>query len=427
MTRVGQTPTALDVPGNATTVDLTDPRTFQVYDQHEIWRRLRATAPVYRHRGVAGRPGFVVFTRHRDIVEIYRDNQRFTSQHGNVLATLLQGHDSAAGRMLAVTDGERHRDLRNVLVKAFSPRVLTDVSRRVAAFTRDLLCDAVERGSCDFARDVVERIPISTIGDLLGVPPGDHRHLLTLTKSALSSDHADSSHEDAVLARNEILLYFLELIEDIRRSGREGVIDTLLREKVDGRPLSEDDIVFNCYSLIIGGDETSRMAMIGSVPALASRSDQWAALRSGEVGVPSAVEEILRWTTPAMHFGRTAVADTAVNGFPVAEGEIVVMWNSSANRDEEVFAAPGELRLDRSPNRHLTFGYGPHFCLGAHLGRAEVGAMLAALRDFALDFRITAPPERVHSNFLDGISSLQVEFTPDLTAIRDHRRGAAST
>jgi cytochrome P450 len=356
------------------------------------------------------RPGFWSVTRFEDVQGVYRDVRRFTSERGNVLTTLLAGGDSAAGKMLAVSDGERHRELRNVMARAFSPRFLGLVERRVREMADRLIRDVVERGG-DFAADVAEKIPMGTICHLLGVPESDQPHLLTLTKSALSSEHEDAGQEAAVHARNEILLYFLDLLDGIRTTPRAGAIAARADGAVGGRPLTEEEIVFNCYSLVIGGDETSRLSMIGAVHALAEHPGQWELLRAGEAGTDTAVDEVLRWTTPAMHFGRTTLEEVTIGSRTIGPGSVVVLWNTSANRDEEVFEEPDRFLLTRAANRHLTFGYGPHFCLGAYLGRAEVAAVLDALRTHASALELTGEPRRVHSNFLNGFSSLPVAFT----------------
>ncbi len=142
---------------------------------------------------------------------------------------------------------------------------------------------------------------------------------------------------------------------------------------LEGKPLTMDEIVVNCYSLILGGDETSRLSMTGAVAAFLEHPHQWRALLKGEVEVSTAVEEVLRWTTPAIHFGRSALEDVPVGdrGQEIKAGDIVTLWNTSANMDEEVFADPGRFDLARTPNKHIAFGYGPHFCLGAYLGRAR--------------------------------------------------------
>ncbi|MBD0418078.1 cytochrome P450 [Streptomyces sp. TRM S81-3] len=407
--------TATRAPGDVdlADIDLTDPRTF-LDRQKElvgIWRAFRTQDPVHWH-AVQGRavPGFWVVSRYRDVMEVYRDNKRFTSERGNVLATLLEGGDSAAGRMLAVTDGRRHRELRNVLLKAFAPRVLEPVVDGVRRRADRLVREAVARGTCDFAQDVAEHIPMATIADLLGVPAADRDYLLSLTKQALSSEEEGQSEEEALVARNELLLYFSDLAAERRDDPRDDVVSVLAAATIDGEPLNEQEIVLNCYSVIIGGDETSRLSMICGMHELIGHPEQWRRLKEGEVTVESAVEEVLRWVSPAMHFGRRALTDVEIGGRTIRAGDVVTLWNSSANYDEDVFDRPEVFDLGRTPNKHVSFGYGPHFCLGAYLGRAEIHAMLSALRTHVAEAALTSPARPIHSNFLHGYSSLPVSL-----------------
>lgn len=411
--RVGASSDTLEkLPADLSSLDLADPQTFLRHDQSELWRRLRTEHPVFWNAPRDGRPGFWALTRYDDIMHVYRESSTFISARGNVLATLLHGGDSAAGKMLAVTDGSAHRELRKIFLKAFSPRTISTVAGKVQKNTQELVRRAVEAGSCDFAQDIAEKIPMRTICDLLGVPESDQDELLILTKKALSAEDEHITEFDSMLARNEILVYFASLLKEFRQNRGEGVIGKFVDAQASGTALSDEEIVLNCYSLIIGGDETSRLSMISSIPALVEHPAQWAALNSGSLGSQTATEEILRWTTPAMHFGRTTLKDTNVFGHAIKRGDVVTLWNVSANRDEAAFASPDVLDLSRSPNRHLTFGYGPHFCLGAELGRIEIRAMLDALCRFAVDITLTGAPKRVRSNFLSGISSLPVKFTP---------------
>ncbi|MET8091482.1 cytochrome P450 [Micromonospora sp. NPDC005220] len=396
-------------------VDLTDPRTFlgRKPDLIRLWQEFRTHSPVHWHP-VEGRqvPGFWVLSRYRDVMEVYRDNKRFTSERGNLLTTLLEGGDSAAGQMLAVTDGSRHRELRNLLLKAFSPRLLESVVDGVRRRSDQLMREAVDRGQCDFAQDVAEQIPMATIADLLGAPAADRDYLLSLTKQALSAEDAGQSAEEALVARNELLFYFSELAEIRREDPRDDVISVLATSTIGGKPLTEQEIVFNCYSIIIGGDETSRLSMICAVHELMEYPEQWRRLVAGEVTVESAVEEVLRWVSPAMHFGRRASTDVEIGGRTIRAGDVVTLWNSSANFDETVFDRPEEFDLGRTPNKHVSFGYGPHFCLGAYLGRGEIHALLTALRTHVAAVEPTGPARPIHSNFLHGYSSLPVRLRP---------------
>ncbi|MER5706988.1 cytochrome P450 [Streptomyces sp. NPDC042898] len=401
--------TALDA------VDLGDPGTFadDALDLDTYWRTLRDTAPVHWNPPADGRKGFWVLSRYDDIMAVYRDDVNFTSERGNVLVTLLGGGDAGAGRMLAVTDGHRHHELRKILHRVLSPRVLDEVARAVRVNTRQLIREAVASGGCDFAEEIASRIPMTTISNLLGVPEEDRDHLLAQTKAALSTDDDDIDEVDSEMARNEILMYFMDLVEERRAAPGDDVISMLIGSSIDGVPLSDEDVVLNCYSLIIGGDETSRLTMIDCVRTLAARPAEWQRLKQGEVAVDTAVDEVLRWASPTMHFGRGVVRETELHGVRLAPGEIVTLWHASGNRDERVFERPGAFDLGRTPNKHLAFGYGPHFCVGSYLAKVEIAELLTALRDFTTGFEQTAESLPIRSNFLTGFSTLPVRFHPD--------------
>ena len=265
-------------------------------------------------------------------------------------------------------------------------------------------------GEFDFARRVAERMPIGTIADLMDLPETDRPMLLRCNKLALSSDTGTTTPLESIAARNEILLYFADLVAARRRNPGDDVVSALAWATINGEPLREDEVVYNCYSLIIGGDESSRVAATGAVLALHQHPDQWRALLDGSVPVEAATEEALRWTTPAMHFGRRAAVDQILAGVRIHAGDIVTLWNTSADFDEAEFAEPERFRLGRTPNRHLALGHGPHFCLGAFLGRAELSALLSCLRDTVATIDVTGDPRRIYSNFLFGYSSLPAVF-----------------
>ncbi|GAA3452192.1 cytochrome P450 [Dactylosporangium matsuzakiense] len=408
---IGSSIPALDAAAaDLAAVDLADPGTFIGTDLTALWGRFRAERPVHWNAPGPDRPGFWAVSRYEDAVAVYKDSQRFTSARGNVLATLLQGHDSASGKMLAVTDGERHREIRKLMLTSFSPRVLGRVAEQVRARTRRLFEGVVGRGPLDFAADVADHIPINTIGDLMNVPQEDRQKLVDWNTQTLSRDSAEHDEFEELLARNEILLYFSALAAERRRKPGDDVISAMVNATDLTRPLSEDEIVFNCYSLILGADESSRMSSIGAVLELSRNPEQWNALINGDVAIETAAEEVLRWTTPAMHFGRRAITDVVLRDQVIRSGDIMTMWNTAANYDGAVFADPERFDLARTPNRHIAFGYGPHFCLGAFLGRTHVAAVLESLRDLVAEIRLTGEPKRLWSNFVYGYSSLPVEL-----------------
>ncbi|ASW54317.1 cytochrome P450 [Plantactinospora sp. KBS50] len=397
-------------PGEVSELDLTDAAVHAEYDLSALWRRLRTHAPLHRHRSVAGGPEFWVVTRHADAMAVFRDGQRFTSTSGNVLETLLVGSDSAAGKMLAVTDGNRHTEVRRVITGALTPAVLDRLADRIRTQIRGLVARAVERVDGDFGTDVAAQVPLTTICDMLAVPDSDRAYIHRLGSSSVSSHEPGHDTMDAWTSKNELLAYFLDLAEQRRADPGDDLVSVLATARVKGRPLGTDEIVFNCYSLILGGDETTRLAMTGAVLAMAENPDQWRAFQRGEVAIDSAVEEVLRWTTPSRHLGRLAIEPAEIAGGRIEAGDIVTVWLASANFDEREFAEPDAFRLDRSPNRHLTFAYGPHFCVGARLARIQLEATLTALRDLVGDIEVTGAPQRVYSNFIGGTFTLPVRL-----------------
>jgi cytochrome P450 len=396
-------------PGN-TVLDLTDPTTFVTNDPHDFWRGVRETDRVLWSEGQAGRPGFWAVACHEDVVCAYANAAELKSARGTVLDVLLHGDDAGGGKMLAVTDRPRHRQLRSVMMRALSARILDELEGKLQQSVQRLIGEMTERDEFDFATDVAEHIPINTICDLLSIPVADRAALLRLNKLALSSDSADIDELASLEARNEIVLYFVDLAQERRSNPGGDVVSAIAGARIDGEPLTLDEIALNCYSLILGGDESSRLSAISGVKALAEHPAQWRALQAGEVVLETAVEEIVRWATPAMYFARTASADLSIAGKRIRAGDIVTLWNISANNDETAFTAPRALDLSRSPNRHVAFGYGPHFCIGAFLGRAELRALLTALVQRVADLELRGTPARVFSSFVYGYSSLPVAF-----------------
>ncbi|WP_165986540.1 cytochrome P450 [Streptomyces sp. YIM 98790] len=405
-------PTRAQQVADPAVLDLTDPQTFLDHHPHEMWRPYREHNPLFWHPARHGNPGFWVFTKYDDVMAAYRDNKRFTSERGNVLATLLKGEDSASRKMLAVTDGPRHREIRNLMMKSFSPRVLEPVVEGIRRRTDALIDRAVERGELDFVTEVADRIPIHTIGDLMGIPLQDREQVVDWNAQTLSRYSSEDSELESVMARNEIVLYLSRLMAERRRNPGEDVLSTLANATVDGEPLSDDEIVLNSYSLILGGDESSRASAASAVLAFHEHPGQWRRLKNEEVGLDTATEEVLRWATPTMHFGRHALVDVEWRGHTIRAGEVITLWNSSANFDEDAFADPYTFDLSRSPNKHVSFGHGPHFCLGAYLGRVHMKAMLDALRTKVGTIEVLGEPTRLFSNFGHGHSSMPVRLTP---------------
>ncbi|MFJ2171523.1 cytochrome P450 [Streptomyces sp. NPDC087851] len=396
-------------------IDLSNPVVHAERDLRPVWRLLRERTPVAWHPPTRGGPGFWVVTPYRLAIEVFGATDRFTSGRGNNIATLLHGGDPAGGRMLAVSDGPRHKQLRRELGRGFTAGALAPYERRIAANIDGLVRDAVARGDSDFAREVARPVPMAVVCDLLRVPEADRPALYEDASAALASEAPVAADLDTRLARNQILLYFAKLVRSYRKQ-EDDLLGLLVRLTETAVELSEDELLYNCYSVLLGGEETTRFAMSASVQTLAQWPGEWRRLVRGEVTVASAVEELLRWTTVSMHSGRTTLHDTELGGVPIARDDILTVWNSAANFDAEQFPHPDRLDLGREPNRHLSFLHGPHICPGARLARLELTALLRALLDHADHWELTGEPTPVYSTFMKGLSGLPVRFTP--------RRGA---
>ncbi|MCX5135914.1 cytochrome P450 [Streptomyces sp. NBC_01281] len=392
-------------------VDLTDPSTFLRTDMEDFWRRVRTEQPVYLHPATDRGSPFWVVSRHADVMAVLQDAERFSSQPGNMMSSLHKpGGDPAAGKILALTDAPRHNAMRTILLKAFSPRIRKGVTDKLQQRVDQILGHGVGTGTFDFAKEVAEVIPMGTICDLLGFPSTDHKYVLDLSREAVSADDEGQTEEDVWLSRNELLIYSQEIIETRREDPQDDLISAMATCRINGEPMTDDEVVVNCYGFILAGDHTSRLAMVGALLAFAQHPEQWRALKEGRVSIASAVEEIVRWTTPAMHIGRTATADVTIGGRTIREGEHVILWITSANRDESVFPDPHRFDLARTPNKHLGFGFGPHFCFGSYLGRAEIAAVLKTLVSRVDRIELTGDPKALYSTFLRGYSSLPVSL-----------------
>ncbi|MFF1520343.1 cytochrome P450 [Streptomyces sp. NPDC058305] len=392
-------------------VDLTDPSTFLRTDMEDFWRRVRTEQPVYLHPATDRGSPFWVVSRHADVMAVLQDAERFSSQPGNMMSSLHKpGGDPAAGKILALTDAPRHNAMRTILLKAFSPRIRKGVTDKLQQRVDQILGHGVGTGTFDFAKEVAEVIPMGTICDLLGFPSTDHKYVLDLSREAVSADDEGQTEEDVWLSRNELLIYSQEIIETRREDPQDDLISAMATCQINGEPMTDDEVVVNCYGFILAGDHTSRLAMVGALLAFAQHPEQWRALKEGRVSIASAVEEIVRWTTPAMHIGRTATADVTIGGRTIREGEHVILWITSANRDESVFPDPHRFDLARTPNKHLGFGFGPHFCFGSYLGRAEIAAVLKTLVSRVDRIELTGDPKALYSTFLRGYSSLPVSL-----------------
>ncbi|MER5748002.1 cytochrome P450 [Streptomyces sp. NPDC002225] len=392
-------------------VDLSDPLLYRDSDPVPVWKRLRAEHPVYRNRRANGEHFWAVMT-HGLCTDMLTDPRLFSSENGMRLDSDPQVLAAAAGRMLNITDPPRHDKIRKVVSAAFTPRTVNRLETTMRATAARAIDDALAAGECEFTR-VAQQLPVSVICDMLGVAPADRDFMVERTRFAWSSTARDEAEEARkVQVHTEILVHFQELAEERRRVPRDDLMSALVHGEVDGAPLTVQEILYNCDALVSGGNETTRHATVGGLLALIDNPDQWYRLRNDPGLMPTAIQEIVRHTSPVMHALRTATEDTELGGARIRAGDHVVAWLPSANRDEKVFDDPERFDIGRDPNRHLGFIQGNHYCIGSSLARLELTVMFEELLRRVEVAELTGQVRRLRSNLLWGFDSLPVKFVP---------------
>ncbi|WP_284581908.1 cytochrome P450 [Streptomyces sp. 2P-4] len=389
------------------TARLLDGETHRSGDPYALWARLREQEPVLWH-GPGEFPGFWSLTRYDEIDEVLRDARTYSSASGILLRPRAQGDDPGGNRTLALSEPERHRVLRGAVAGWFAPRNLRRLSDALDAQAERIVRDAVAAGRTDFVTGIAAVLPVEVVCTFLGIPERDRPDIVEWTTDAFCAGTAT----ERTLAHLQILDYFGELAERRRAQPGDDLVSVLAAVHVDGRPLPVEDVVLNCDNLLVGGTENVRLAMSGGMLALLERPAQWELLRTGfEEVAGTAIEEILRWTSSATHLVRRAARDAVLGGRQVREGDLVVCWLPSANRDPAHFADPDAFDIRRTPNRHLALGAGPHYCVGSQLAKLEIRAVL---REFVRQVRGVepdGPPERLDSVVVGGLRTLPLRLT----------------
>jgi cytochrome P450 len=401
-------------------IDLTRTSLFAEGDPDAVFRRLRAEAPVHWNPGPPQFPGFWAVTRYEDILAVSRDTATFSSAYGIGMNTDPNNLSpmSGSGKMLITTDPPRHLRLRRLVNRAFTPRMVRQMEPHIREIVTGLLDPVATAGRCDFVLDIAAPLPLAVICETMGVPRQDWDYMFALTNRVLGADDPEyqlagaGARQTALQGHREMFGYFMRLVAERRRERREDLLSVLVDADVDGEALTEEELLFFGFLLIIAGNETTRNAVSGGMLALIEHPEQRDRLLADPSLIPSGVEEILRYVSPVMHMARIATRDTEIRGQPVRAGEKVLMWYPSANRDEAVFPEPDRFDVGRTPNDHLAFGYGEHFCLGAGLARLEMRVLFEELLRRLPDLALAGPVERLHSTLLRGIKRMPVQFSP---------------
>lgn len=397
-------------------IDLTDLDLFLHGDPHAAFALLRREAPVYWHER-NGR-GFWAVTRYDDALRVYHDPGTYSSERGISLQFNNVTPDQAgSGMMMILTDPPRHNKIRQVISRRFTPRAINAYAPEVRKICDEIIDSVIERGECDFVVDIAGKLPTAAICEMLGIPAEYRDQMYALGNQSIGTQDPEynqgrSAMETGRNAQAEFFSYFAKLIDERRRNPGNDLISAFTLGDIDGTKLTDLEILFNSFLLIIGGQETTRNAISGGMLALSNNPAQRIKLRNDPSILPTAIEEFLRWTTPVTHILRTAGQETELRGQKIREGDKVVVWNASANRDEEVFRAADSFDVMRTPNDHLAFGHGEHFCVGSHLARLELRVMVEQVMKRMPDLELAGPPERLRSNFVAGIKHMPVRFTP---------------
>jgi cytochrome P450 family 142 subfamily A polypeptide 1 len=380
--------------------------TWYADDPHAVWSWMRREAPVYHdpESDVWG------IARYDDLVAIEKDPRTFSSHRGP------RPHGWPLPMMISMDDPQ-HRQRRSLVNRGFTPRCVAEMEGTVDELVRRILDRVSEQGTCDFVWDVAAPLPLMVIAALLGFGEETHDDLLRWSDDMLRATTVDPSPEIAEAGAQAMMGFRalqLEVIADRRAAPRDDLISTLCTAEIDGNRLDDESIVNETLLLLIGGDETTRHVISGGMLALLERPDQRAVLAEDPTALTPGVEELLRWVSPVKNMSRTATVDVELRGQQLREGDQLILFYPSANRDEEVFDRPDVLDVRRDPNPQVAFGFGTHYCLGASLARLELRVMLrevlARLPD--LELASDAPLPYRPSNFVSGLEAMPVRFTP---------------
>lgn len=393
--------------------DLLDPATFAHGHPAALYDRLRREAPAHFNQEGDG-PGFIALTRYVDVRAVDRDFQSFSSEPTIMIADPDPAQLAAFGgyKMMLMMDPPQHTAFRKLIRSAFTQEAALAMKARFAALAREIVDKVIARGECDFVADVAGEMPSYVIAELMGIPLEDGRELYKLTEIIHSAPEAlePGAGQRAVM---EMFAYGRRVIDEKRARPGDDLATRILQAELDGRKL--DDIEFLLFFMLLidaGGDTTRNLLSAGMLALHENPAQKVWLLADLDARLPSAREELLRYVSPVIYMRRTATRDTEIAGRRIAAGDKVVLYFGAANRDPAMFANPEALDLARTPNEHLAFGDGPHACLGKHIARLEIDAMLTEVLTRMPDVAPSAEPEWLPSTFISGLKAMPVTFTP---------------
>ncbi|ETK31925.1 cytochrome P450 [Microbispora sp. ATCC PTA-5024] len=383
---------------------------------HDQLRWLRENAPVFWHEGDAERgwPGFWAVTKHEDVVHVSRRSDLFSSARRLALFNEMPEEQRELQRLMMLNqDPPDHTRRRSLVNRGFTPRVIGRLEDHIRDICHRLVDEVERKSEVDFVRDIAAPLPLYVICELLGAPPEDRDKLFEWSNRMIGSEDPDyaSSPEEGQAAAAEVYAYANALAAARRQAPRDDIVTRLLQPGDGGEVLSEDEFDLFVLLLVVAGNETTRNAASGGMLTLFEHPAQWDRLVADPSLARTAADEIVRWVSPVNLFRRTATADTEIRGQRIGEGDKVVVFYASANRDADVFADPDVFDVGRDPNPQIGFGGGgAHFCLGNHLAKLELRVLYEVLAQRLPEIRQTGEARRLRSNFINGIKTLPVSL-----------------
>lgn len=397
-------------------IDLVSASTYANGHPWDQYAWLRANDPVHWHVEPEG-PGFYAISKYDDIRMISRQPGTFSSYaRGVMMAESDEMGLFAQRQMMLAMDPPQHDRFKLLVSRGFTPRNAALLADRVAQLASDIVDDVIEHGSCDLVHDVTGRLPSGLIAELMGMPREDGERLYELTEIMHTTDDAVAPPEVKMAAIAEMLGYAQSVAERKRLEPADDIATTLVQAEVDGDRLTDSEFQWFFLLLVNAGGDTTRNLLAAGIQLLFDHPDQRVRLSADLDGLlGTSIEEMLRFTTPVVNFRRTVMQDVTVRGVDLHEADKVMVFYGSGNRDEDMFADPDTFDVGRNPNPHMAFGGGgPHLCLGLHLARIEIAAMLRQVVTRMPDLAPAGTPETLASNFIAGVRTMPVSFTPGL-------------
>ncbi|MGE4608275.1 MAG: cytochrome P450 [Myxococcota bacterium] len=358
--------------------------------------------------------GYWALTRHKDIIDVSLDQQRFSSERGTVVSADIDDLRVQQLRLWMINqDAPNHTRLRKLVNKGFTKRMIDNMEAHIRQHSFEIVDSVARKGECDFVTSIASELPLLVIAELVGCPVEDRAKLFDWSNQMIGFEDPEFSNDERLTdAMTQMLEYSSHLAAKRRSDPQDDLTSVLVNAEVDGERL--DELAFNMFFmlLIMAGNETTRNAISGGMLAFSENRDQWQKLLDSPSLLPTATEEILRYVSPVITMRRTATCETEIAGQLIRENDKVVMFYPSANRDADVFENPHLFDVTRDPNRHLAFGWGPHFCLGASLARGEIRSIFSELLSRLPDIEVCGPVRRLRSSTVNSIKSMPVRFTP---------------